>query len=61
MLSCKPGQQIHAPTHSHLRDNPACLADMLGRLSAMKVSEAASLIPANWLKARSGTPARMVA
>ncbi len=37
------------------------LTDVLTHLPAMKASEAASLIPANWLKARSGKPLRMVA
>ena len=37
------------------------LTDVLTRLPAMKASEAASLIPANWLKARSGKTVRMVA
>jgi len=33
--------------------------DVLTRLLAMKASEAASLISANWLKARSGKLVRM--
>ena len=37
------------------------LTDVLTRLSAMNASEAASIIPANWLKARSGKPVRRVA
>ena len=37
------------------------LTDVLTRLPAMLASEAASLTPANWLKARSGKPARKVA
>jgi len=37
------------------------LTDVLTRLPAMKASEAASLIPAVWLKARRGKPVRMVA
>jgi len=37
------------------------LADVLTRLPAMKATEAASLTPANWLRARSGKAVRMVA
>ena len=37
------------------------LTDVLTRLPAMLASEAASLTPANWLKARSGKPLRKVA
>ena len=37
------------------------LTDVLTRLPAMLASEAASLTPANWLRARSGKPARKVA
>lgn len=37
------------------------LTDVLTRLPAMLASEAASLTPANWLKARNGKPVRKVA
>ena len=37
------------------------LEDVLTRLPAMMASEAASLTPANWLRARSGKPVRMAA
>jgi len=37
------------------------LEDVLTRLPAMIASEAASLTPANWLRARRGKSARMVA
>ena len=37
------------------------LEDVLTRLPAMKASEAASLTPANWLKARGGKAVRKIA
>lgn len=37
------------------------IEDVLTRLPAMKAGEAASLTPANWLKASGGNPARMAA
>ena len=37
------------------------LTDVLTRLPAMKASDAASLTPANWLRARSGKSVRLAA